>query len=63
MAIKLEDGVLEEGEGGGCDLQNKENAVEEAEEQVEVTLAPHVHHKSFDRLLRLVKKLVVFRLK
>lgn len=35
MAIKLEDGVLEEGEADGC--ESEEKAVEEAEEQLEVT--------------------------
>lgn len=63
MAIKLEDGVLEEGEGGGCEMQSKEKAVEEAEEPLEVTHVPHFHHKSFYHSLRIVKNLRVFWLK
>lgn len=50
LAIKLEDGVLEEGEGGGCETQSREEAVEEAEEQLEVTHAPHFHRESFYHL-------------
>lgn len=53
LAIKLEDGVLEEGEGGGCETQGREEAVEEAEEQLEVTHAPHFHRKSFYHLLQI----------
>lgn len=39
LAIKLEDGVLEQG-GEGCEMQSKEKAVETAEEQLEVTRGP-----------------------
>lgn len=41
MAIKLEDGVLEEGgEAGGCERRSQEEGVEEAAEQLEVTHLP-----------------------
>lgn len=39
MAIKLEEGVMEE-EGEGCERLSKEEGVEEAEEQLEVTHLP-----------------------
>lgn len=44
LAIKLEDGVLEEGgEAGGCERRSKEEGAEEAEEQLEVTYLPLFH--------------------
>lgn len=44
MAIKLEDGVLEEGgEAGGWERRSQEEGVEEAEEQLEVTHLPLFH--------------------
>lgn len=39
MAIKLEEGAMEE-EGEGCERLSKEEGVEEAEEQLEVTHLP-----------------------
>lgn len=55
MAIKLEEGVLEEGGGGGgCETQGKEK-VEEAEEQLEVTPFPPQELLSFPQDLEKVK--------
>lgn len=61
MAIRLEDGALEEGgEGGGCERQSKEEGVEEAEEQLEVTPDPftttHFDYLHFEKPLHILGK-------